>query len=260
MNRSRKQSSTDYPINFFMADSADHITGKTGLTPAVTISKNGGAFAAADGAVTEIGNGWYSLAGNTTDRDTMGEFCFHASAIGADPADGLYLIIPFDPFDSVRLGLTALPNAVPGANGGLPTQNGTKLNQTVDLEADQAVNMTKIGGVAVSTATAQIGVNVVSQDNIDFGALQKTSIKTQAQDGLATTIADAVLEESLADHKGVADSLAKALFETNQRLNSAKVVIDTDAGTIKVYDTNGTDLLFTLTKTAAGNVYTIARS
>ena len=76
----------------------------------------------------------------------------------------------------------------------------------------------------------------------------------------AAAIADAVLEESLADHKEVANSLAKALFETNQRLNSTKVVVDADNGTIKVYDTNGTDLLFTLTKTATGNVYTIARS
>ena len=76
----------------------------------------------------------------------------------------------------------------------------------------------------------------------------------------AASIADAVLEESLADHKSVANSLAKALFETNQRLNSAKVVIDEELGTIKIYDTNGTTLLFTLTKTVAGNIYTITRT
>jgi hypothetical protein len=32
-----------------------------------------------------------------------------------------------------------LPDAVPGANGGLPTTNGTKVNQTVDLTASQLV-------------------------------------------------------------------------------------------------------------------------
>lgn len=76
----------------------------------------------------------------------------------------------------------------------------------------------------------------------------------------AAAIADAVLEESLADHKSVANSLAKALHETNQRLNGVKVVVDEDAGTIKIYDTNGTSLLFTLTKTAVGNIYTMART
>lgn len=33
-----------------------------------------------------------------------------------------------------------------------------------------------IAGAAVATGTAQLGVNVVSQDNIDFGALQKASL------------------------------------------------------------------------------------
>lgn len=40
----------------------------------------------------------------------------------------------------------------------------------------QEADVTKIAGAAVSTATAQIGANIVSQDNIDFGALQKASI------------------------------------------------------------------------------------
>lgn len=33
--------------------------------------------------------------------------------------------------------LNSLPDAVPGANGGLPTTNGTKINQTVDLVTNQ---------------------------------------------------------------------------------------------------------------------------
>lgn len=34
-------------------------------------------------------------------------------------------LVDFDPNDGVRLGLTALPNATPAANGGLPTVNGS---------------------------------------------------------------------------------------------------------------------------------------
>ena len=93
----REQNGTDYPIVFLMVDSTDHITGKTGLTPTVTLSKNGGAFGAAAGAVTELANGWYSLAGNATDRNTLGSLAIHASATGADPSDILVFIVGYDP-------------------------------------------------------------------------------------------------------------------------------------------------------------------
>jgi len=102
-------------MNFFMALADDHITGAEGLTPTVTISKNGGAFAAPDGAVTEIGNGWYSLAGDADDRSTLGEFLLHAEAETADPADEKYTIESHDPFNLAEPGaemdLIDVPNA-----------------------------------------------------------------------------------------------------------------------------------------------------
>ena len=85
--RRRAQNSTSHPILFFMADETDHITGLTGLTPTVTLSKNGGAFGAADGTVSGVGNGWYALAGDADDRDTLGTLILHAEATGADPFD-----------------------------------------------------------------------------------------------------------------------------------------------------------------------------
>jgi len=138
MNRSRKQSSTTYPMNFFMADSSDHITGKEGLEPEVTISKNGGAFAAPSGAVTEIGNGWYSLAGNATDRNTLGEFLLHAEASGADPADEKYTIEANDPFNvaeqGAKMDIIDAPNAtaVAALQSGLATSaNQTTINNNI---------------------------------------------------------------------------------------------------------------------------------
>ncbi len=96
--RQRQQNSTMYPVSFFMADSVDRVTGKTGLSPTVTLSKNGSAFGAAGGAVSEIGNGWYRLAGNAGDRDTLGEVIVHADAAGADAADLLVEIVSHNPF------------------------------------------------------------------------------------------------------------------------------------------------------------------
>lgn len=125
MNKLRKQSDTTYPLFFLMVDSTDHVTGKTGLSPTVTLSKNGGAFASPSGAVSEVGNGLYKVAGNATDSNTVGELWVHATATGADPTDTSYTIVAYDPFDSVRLGLTALPNVVAAGNGGLPTVNAS---------------------------------------------------------------------------------------------------------------------------------------
>ena len=101
MIKIRQKSTTTYPINFLMVDATDHVTGKTGLTPTVTLSKNGAAFAAAAGAVTEISSGWYSLAGNATDRNTLGELLVHATATGADPFDIQYAIVDYDPFAAI---------------------------------------------------------------------------------------------------------------------------------------------------------------
>src|SRR5581483_5493550 len=117
-----KQSTTAYPLVFFMTDSSDHISPKTGLTTTVTLSKAGGSFASPSGSVSEIGSGWYKVAGNATDSDTLGPLLLHATATGADPTDMLYEVVAYDPQDTVRLGLTSLPNAAAESAGGLFTR------------------------------------------------------------------------------------------------------------------------------------------
>lgn len=87
------QSQTAEPIVFLMVDSTDHVTAKTGLSPTVVISKNGGAFGAPAGAVTELSLGWYVIAADAADTDTLGPLIVHASATGADPVDLLYQVV-----------------------------------------------------------------------------------------------------------------------------------------------------------------------
>ena len=105
-----------------LVDSADHITGKTGLTLTVTLSKDGAAFAAMGGTVTEISSGWYKLALNTTDTGTLGDLAIHATATGADPTDVADQVVSLLPGDAIT------------------------------LQADQAVNVTKVNG---TTQTAR---------------------------------------------------------------------------------------------------------
>ena len=165
MIKARKQNSTLYPINYLMTDSQDGKTAKTGLTPTVTLSKNGGAFAAAAGAVSEIGNGWYSLAGNATDRNTLGELCIHAAASGADPADIQYSIVNFDPF----IFKPPVSLAVADCGGNLPAE--VKALDDIDFGATMKVSL--------NAATPEVTVS----DKTGFELTSDyDSAKTAAQD------------------------------------------------------------------------------
>ena len=79
--------STAYTRMFLLIDSADHVTGKTGVSPTVTISKAGAAFGAVGGTVTEVSSGWYKVAYTTTDTNTLGELAVHVTGASCDPTD-----------------------------------------------------------------------------------------------------------------------------------------------------------------------------
>lgn len=74
------QGSDAHPIVFRMS--------ATGLTPAVTLSKNGSAFAAAAGTVSEIGDKWYKLTPAAADTGTVGSLVVRATA-GAEVVETL---------------------------------------------------------------------------------------------------------------------------------------------------------------------------
>jgi hypothetical protein len=128
--REVQQGSTAFPLEFLLVSSADHTSPVTGATPSVTLSKNGGSFAAQAGTVSEIGSGWYKIGGSglATDTNTLGSLIIHVTAAGADTCDAMYTVVPWNPFDAVRLGLTALPNVAQGGAGCLLT-SGTGTGQ-----------------------------------------------------------------------------------------------------------------------------------
>lgn len=91
------QNSAARPLLFLMVDSTDHISGKTGLTPTVLLSKNGGTFASPAGSVTEVGRGWYQVAANATDSNTLGPLVVSATGSGADPSDTVFEVVAYNP-------------------------------------------------------------------------------------------------------------------------------------------------------------------
>jgi hypothetical protein len=126
------------PLKGYLA--ADHISDATGLDPSVTISRNGAGFAnpsAGATVATETGNGWYYVDLSATDTGTLGPLIIYATHATMDNIEIVYQVV-----NPNTMGAAALPDALPAANGGLPTTNGTKVNQTVDLTAGQTMATT----------------------------------------------------------------------------------------------------------------------
>lgn len=177
-----KQSTTTYALVFLMVDSTDHVTGKTGLSPTVTLSKNGGSFASPSGTVSEIANGWYKVAGNATDNATLGPLILHATGTAADPTDVVYTVVADLPGvaqtgDSyARLGAPAGASvsadvaAVKSDTGSIKTKTDS-LTFTVAGHVD--ANTLKVGG---TTQTARdIGASVLLSNGTGTGQVKLAS-------------------------------------------------------------------------------------
>jgi hypothetical protein len=77
----------------------------------------------------------------------------------------------WDNQDAVHGGMSALPNVASGSAGAIPT-TGTGANQiAVDGAGNASANLVNIAGSAVSTTTAQLGVNAVKINNVSAGSI-----------------------------------------------------------------------------------------
>lgn len=91
-----QQNSTAYAIVFLLVDELDHVTPLTGLSPTLTVSKNGASFVACSGSAVEVGEGIYKLA-SAADFDTLGTCVLKASASGCDPSLTIFRVESGDP-------------------------------------------------------------------------------------------------------------------------------------------------------------------
>lgn len=186
--RQRQQSSTAYPVTFFLVQEGDHVTGLPGASPVVTISKNGGAFSAAAGAVAEIGSGWYAWSGHAADRSVLGELAVHIQAAGADPVDFGVEIVPWDPFDS-NLGLARLDDAVTSraAAADYTAARAARLdNLDVAVSSRSTLAAADVWSYAARTLTdGAIGAATLQANAITATAVAP-DVATELQAGLAT--------------------------------------------------------------------------
>lgn len=198
-----KQGNTTRHIPFLMIDSTDHITGKTGLTVTVTLSKNCGAFGAVSGVVTEIGNGWYKLAANATDAATLGALVLHATATGADPVDDRHEVVLFDPdtmatqtgnsytvVTDVSNGNAAIKTAVDGVatkTNNLPTDPADASDVAAAITALGTSLGSSISGIPAATLTA---IDTATYDGVTHSQLKKNEAAIYAGGATVTDNGD----------------------------------------------------------------------
>ena len=123
-------------VTILMVDSSDHVTGKTGLTLTIYATKAAGTPASISPSVTELDStnvkGIYKLALTSSHTDTLGELQLHITASGADPTDVKWQVSTY-----------------------LPGEAAT-------LQADQAVNVTKVNGTSQTAGDLAALINTVA--------------------------------------------------------------------------------------------------
>jgi hypothetical protein len=179
-----QKSSTARPLLFLLISSTDHLTGLTGATPTVTISKSGAAFASPSGTVSEIANGWYEVAGNATDTNTTGPLLLHATATGSDPLDDRFEVVIFNPDTNGTNGLTTV-----GTGSGQINPNGTGGVPANDLNGNALATATQVQNIAVTSAPLN---TVATGDTLTTGSVSSgTYANTFTLDGVFFVLASA---------------------------------------------------------------------
>lgn len=130
-------------IPIHLVDATDGITPEPGeATGQPQIAKNGGAFANTTNTLVAIGNGAYYVELTATEIDTLGFIVVRYKSAATAEAQVSAQVVAFNPFDSMRLGLDALPDAAVQAAGGLYTR-GTgagQINQQTNGQIDVNVD------------------------------------------------------------------------------------------------------------------------
>jgi hypothetical protein len=115
---------------FHCVDATDGITAEVGEAGGQSqISINGGAWGNTTNTLTAIGNGRYYVEITAAELGTVGIIeGRYKSAATAESVGTTLQVVPYDPYDATRMGLTALPNANADAAGGLPISDAGGLD------------------------------------------------------------------------------------------------------------------------------------
>lgn len=164
--------------------------------------------------------------------------------------------------------LNSIPDAVPGAANGLPTTNGTKINQTVDLTAGQSVGVsgdfsatmkTSLNAATPASVVGAVGSVTGSIGSVGTGGISSSSYAANAIDSAALAasaaqeIADTMLARALAAESYAANGAVPTLSQMLYMLWSvlAQFGITTTTISCKKLDGSTEAMTFTLDSASA---------
>jgi hypothetical protein len=181
----KQSTAVDIAMGPFL-DESDGKTVEGGLTitqPDIRLKKNGGAWAQKNAAqtLTHEENGWYEVALDTTDTNTLGELVVAIHEAGALPVWRVFQVVPAAVYDAlvsgtgngVRSDVQAIAaNAITAAaiaTGAIDA----------DAIAADAITATKIAADAITAAkiaTGAIDADAIADNAIDAGAIAADAI------------------------------------------------------------------------------------
>lgn len=179
-------------VPIHLVDQTDGITPETGEAAGQPqLSKNGASFSNTTATLTAIGNGAYYVELTAAELDTVGFGIVRYDSANTAEAQVAFQVVSFDPYDSVRLGLTSLPNAAAEAAGGLYTR-GTgagQINQDANGRVDTNVANMDAGTVTASAiATAAIDADSIATDAITSAKIAAGAITSSEAPNLDAAV------------------------------------------------------------------------
>lgn len=162
---------TTYTRTFMMIQTSDHISGITGATVTVKLSKAGGSGAAAGGAVAEVDStnapGLYKVSLTTTDTNTLGDLAFHCTATSADPTDFIDQVTTQILGDTLTANTTQLAGQTVTAAAGVtfPSSVASPTNITAGT-ITTATNLTNAPTAGDFTSTMKTSLNAATPASV----------------------------------------------------------------------------------------------
>jgi len=205
-------------VEFMAFLASDGKTPATGKTIAITISKNGGAFANPNAGATNataIGNGWYYVDLNATDTNTLGPLAIRGAEGTIDDVGFSRRVV-----NANNAGLAALPNAAAEAAGGIYTR-GTgagQINQPANGRIDS-----NVVAMANNVLTAAATANDFATDLRAALGMASGDLDTQLA-ALAASLADIPTNAELATALAAADDAVLAAVAALNNLSTADLV------------------------------------
>ena len=173
--------STARNLMVYLVSSTDYVTPVAGASLAVSLSKNGAAFASITPTVTDRGNGWYNLALTSSHTDTLGDFVLRITASGADSIDFREEVFAALPGETVT---------VAGFSSGAITTASFAagaINSTVAPNLDAAVSTRLAAASYTAPANADIAAIKAKTDNLAFTVSGLVDVNVYRMNGAVVT-------------------------------------------------------------------------